>query len=41
VRIRREVADLIVEKNEHYLLALKSKRKSLFEDVKCAFKVQA
>lgn len=38
---QREIADLIVEKNGHYLLALKSNQKSLFEDVECAFKVHS
>jgi predicted transposase YbfD/YdcC len=36
---QREIADLIVEKNGHYLLALKNNQQSLFEDVECAFKM--
>jgi predicted transposase YbfD/YdcC len=36
---QREIAELIVEKKGHYLLALKTNQKSLFEDVECAFKV--
>jgi len=38
---QREIADLIVEKNAHYLLGLKNNQKSLFEDVECAFKVHS
>jgi hypothetical protein len=36
---QREIADMIVEKNGHYLFALKNNRQSLFEDVECAFKM--
>lgn len=36
---QREIAELIVRKKAHYLLALKNNQKSLFEDVECAFKV--
>jgi hypothetical protein len=36
---QREIAGLIVEKNGHYLLALKNNQQSLFEDVECAFKM--
>lgn len=38
---QREIAELIVEKNGHYLFALKNNQKSLFEDVECAFKVHS
>lgn len=38
---QREIAELIVEKGGHYLLALKSNQKSLFEDVECAFKMNS
>lgn len=38
---QREIAELIVEKKGHYLLALKANQKSLFEDVECAFKVHS
>lgn len=38
---QREIAGLIVEKKGHYLLALKTNQKSLFEDVECAFKVHS
>lgn len=37
--IQREIAELIVEKKGHYLLALKANQKSLYEDVECAFKM--
>jgi predicted transposase YbfD/YdcC len=36
---QREIADLIVEKNGHCLLALKNNQQSLYEDVECAFKM--
>lgn len=36
---QREIAELVVENRGHYLLALKSNQKSLFEDVVCAFKM--
>lgn len=38
---QREIAELIVQKKGHYLLALKANQKSLFEDVECAFKVHS
>lgn len=38
---QREIAELIVEKGGHYLLALKANQKSLFEDVECAFKMNS
>lgn len=38
---QREIAELIVEKKGHYLLALKNNQKSLFEDVECAFKIHS
>jgi predicted transposase YbfD/YdcC len=38
---QRETADLIAEKNGHYLLALKNSQQSLYEDVECAFKCMA
>jgi len=38
---QREIAELIIQKKGHYLLALKSNQKSLYEDVQCAFKVHA
>lgn len=36
---QREITEFIVEKKGHYLLALKTNQKSLFEDVECAFKM--
>ena len=38
---QRDIAELIIEKEAHYLLALKNNQKSLFEDVQCAFKVHS
>lgn len=38
---QRDIAELLVEKDAHYLLALKNNQKSLFEDVECAFKVHS
>lgn len=38
---QREIAELIVEKEGHYLLVLKTNQKSLFEDVECAFKMNS
>jgi predicted transposase YbfD/YdcC len=38
---QREIAELIVRKKGHYLLALKNNQKPLFEDVECAFKVNS
>lgn len=35
---QREIADLIVEKKGHWLLALKTNQRSLYEDVESAFK---
>lgn len=35
---QREIAELIVDKKGHYLLALTANQNSLFEDVECAFK---
>lgn len=39
--IQRQIAELIVEKKGHYLLAFKANQKSLFEDVECTFKVHS
>lgn len=36
---QREIADLILDKKGHYLLAVKGNQKSLYEDIECAFKV--
>jgi predicted transposase YbfD/YdcC len=38
---QKEIAELIVDKKGHYLLALKANQKSLFEDVECVFKVHS
>lgn len=38
---QREIAELILEKKGHYLLAAKSNQKSLYEDIECAFKVNS